>query len=107
MKQFLIFLAASTALAGCSGTATPPTEYDPAYFTDGILALIAAPKANPFDPLAGHKTLAYWGRLRPRSLRILDVAAEYRMKRVAGRAQPGETVCVHGSSVSGQKDHRP
>lgn len=45
-------------------TAQPPTEYDPAYFERGIMALIARPGANPFDPLAGHKTLAYWGRLR-------------------------------------------
>ncbi len=40
-----------------------PTEYDPAYFDQGITTLIAQPAANPFDPVAGHKTLAYWGRL--------------------------------------------
>lgn len=45
-------------------TAEPPTQYDPAYFEQGIKVLIAPPGANPFDPLAGHKTLAYWGRLR-------------------------------------------
>ncbi|MCX5661358.1 MAG: aminotransferase class IV [Planctomycetota bacterium] len=44
--------------------ATPPTVYDPAYFEKGIMALVAPPLANPFDPLAGHKTLSYWGRLR-------------------------------------------
>jgi branched-subunit amino acid aminotransferase/4-amino-4-deoxychorismate lyase len=43
---------------------TEPTQYDPAYFDQGIKALIAPPGANPFDPLAGHKTLAYWARLR-------------------------------------------
>lgn len=42
----------------------PPTEYDPVYFERGITVLIAPPAANPFDALAGHKTLAYWGRLR-------------------------------------------
>ena len=41
-----------------------PTVYAPAYFTDGITVLIAPPAANPFDALAGHKTLSYWGRLR-------------------------------------------
>lgn len=41
-----------------------PTVYAPAYFTDGITVLIAPPAANPFDSLAGHKTLSYWGRLR-------------------------------------------
>lgn len=45
-------------------TASPPTRYDPAYFDEGITALIARPGANPFDPTAGHKTLAYWSRLR-------------------------------------------
>jgi branched-chain amino acid aminotransferase len=40
-----------------------PMAYDPAYFDRGITAIIAAPKANPFDLHAGHKTLAYWPRL--------------------------------------------
>lgn len=46
--------------------ATPPTAYDPAYFDKGITAIVASPgvAANPFDPMAGHKTLAYWSRLR-------------------------------------------
>jgi branched-subunit amino acid aminotransferase/4-amino-4-deoxychorismate lyase len=44
--------------------ASPPTQYDPAYFQQGVTVVIAPPAANPFDPLAGHKTLAYWGRLR-------------------------------------------
>ena len=43
---------------------SPPTQYDPAYFDRGITALIAPPGANPFDQLAGHKTLSYWSRLR-------------------------------------------
>jgi branched-chain amino acid aminotransferase len=43
---------------------TAPTQYDPKYFQEGITVLIAQPGANPFDPLAGHKTLNYWGRLR-------------------------------------------
>lgn len=41
-----------------------PTEYDPRYFEDGITVFIAQPGANPFDALAGHKTLSYWHRLR-------------------------------------------
>jgi len=43
--------------------ATPPTEYPPDYFEQGIPATIADAKANPFDPLAGHKTIHYWSRL--------------------------------------------
>ncbi len=42
---------------------TPPTVYDPAFFEAGVMATIAAAAANPFDPTAGHKTLAYWSRL--------------------------------------------
>jgi len=42
----------------------PLTEYDPEYFRAGITVLIAPAMANPLDPLAGHKTLAYWSRLR-------------------------------------------
>ena len=58
----------SGGASGGAGTVliqpTPPTQYDPQYFQDGITVLIAQPGANPFDPLAGHKTLNYWGRLR-------------------------------------------
>ena len=41
-----------------------PTVYDPAYFERGVTVLVAPPAANPFDQLAGHKTLSYWSRLR-------------------------------------------
>jgi branched-subunit amino acid aminotransferase/4-amino-4-deoxychorismate lyase len=41
-----------------------PTAYDPAYFETGITVLIAPAGASPFDPMAGHKTLNYWPRLR-------------------------------------------
>lgn len=44
--------------------ASEPTQYDPAYFEKGIRAVIAPPSANPMDPMAGHKTLNYWPRLR-------------------------------------------
>ena len=45
-------------------TPTPPVEYDPAYYDKGIRVVVAQPTANPFDPTAGHKTLAYWTNLR-------------------------------------------
>lgn len=41
-----------------------PTNYDPAYYRDGITAVIHGPAASPFDDNAGHKTLNYWSRLR-------------------------------------------
>lgn len=44
--------------------ASEPTIYDPAYFERGVTVIIAGPLANPFDPMAGHKTLSYWSNLR-------------------------------------------
>lgn len=44
--------------------ATESTEYDPTYFERGITVAIGPASANPMDAMAGHKTLAYWGRLR-------------------------------------------
>ncbi len=43
---------------------SPPTVYDPAFFERGVRVLVAPAYANPLDPLTGHKTLSYWGRLR-------------------------------------------
>ncbi len=43
---------------------TEPTAYDPAYFEQGVSVVLYNQAANPFDPTAGHKTLAYWARLR-------------------------------------------
>ncbi len=47
---------------------TEPTVYNPVHFESGIMVTITGACANPFDPLAGHKTLNYWARLR--SLRM-------------------------------------
>ena len=41
-----------------------PTVFDPAYFDKGVTVSIYGPSASPFDITAGHKTLAYWARLR-------------------------------------------
>lgn len=51
--------------------ASEPTRYPPGFFEDGVTVTIADPKANPFDPTAGHKTLNYWTRLRA----LADAAA--------------------------------
>lgn len=40
-----------------------PTQYAPAYFEQGIMAVMGPAAANPFDALGGHKTLSYWHRL--------------------------------------------
>jgi branched-subunit amino acid aminotransferase/4-amino-4-deoxychorismate lyase len=44
--------------------ATAATEYPPEMFERGVRAVIADLRVNPLDPMAGHKTLNYWGRLR-------------------------------------------
>ncbi|HVP74300.1 MAG TPA: aminotransferase class IV [Phycisphaerales bacterium] len=42
----------------------PPTPYPDHFFERGVLATIADGRVNPHDPMAGHKTLNYWGRIR-------------------------------------------
>lgn len=62
----------SAARAGKKPQVTPsilihaaePTVYPESQFTEGVTALIADPKANPFDPLSSHKTVNYWTRLQ-------------------------------------------
>ena len=44
--------------------AGPATATDPASRERGISVVIGPAAANPFDPMAGHKTLSYWARLR-------------------------------------------
>lgn len=44
--------------------AQPATVYPDAFFDQGVTAVIADLRVNPLDPLAGHKTLNYWARLR-------------------------------------------
>lgn len=44
--------------------AQPATEYPDEMFEKGVMATIADARANPLDPMAGHKTLNYWWRLR-------------------------------------------
>ncbi|MBX3388018.1 MAG: aminotransferase class IV family protein [Phycisphaeraceae bacterium] len=45
-------------------SATKATEYPIEMFQRGVLATIADWKANPLDPMQGHKTINYWARLR-------------------------------------------
>ncbi len=44
--------------------ATKAVEYPAPMFEKGVRVTIADWKANPLDPMQGHKTLNYWGRLR-------------------------------------------
>lgn len=45
-------------------SATPATHYPAEMFERGVGVVVADLRVNPLDPLAGHKTLSYWGRLR-------------------------------------------
>ena len=56
--------------------ATEPTVYPESLFTDGAPVVIADPKANPFDPLASHKSLNYWVRLQTLAQAAAAKAAE-------------------------------
>ncbi|MCC6660561.1 MAG: aminotransferase class IV family protein [Phycisphaerales bacterium] len=44
--------------------AQPAMEYPPAWFEEGVMVSVADLHISPLDPTAGHKTLAYWPRLR-------------------------------------------
>jgi len=44
--------------------AQPATVYPEPMFTDGVAVVFADTRANPLDPMASHKTLNYWWRLR-------------------------------------------
>ena len=44
--------------------AQPATVYPDVFFEQGVTVLITDGRQNPFDPMAGHKTLNYWPRIR-------------------------------------------
>jgi branched-chain amino acid aminotransferase len=43
--------------------AQPPTEYPEPLFENGVHVSLASGRINPYDLMAGHKTLNYWSRL--------------------------------------------
>lgn len=53
--------------------AQPPTQYPEALFEKGVMVMIADGRENPLHPMAGHKTLNYWPRIR-----ALQIAASRR-----------------------------
>jgi branched-chain amino acid aminotransferase len=44
--------------------AQPPTQYPDKFFQHGVLVVAAEGRENPFHPMAGHKTVNYWPRIR-------------------------------------------
>jgi branched-subunit amino acid aminotransferase/4-amino-4-deoxychorismate lyase len=57
-------------------SAHPATDYPDAMFDRGVGVVIADPRANPFNPMDGHKTLNYWWRLRELAAAAARGAAE-------------------------------
>lgn len=45
-------------------SAQPATHYPDVMFERGVMATLGDTRLNPLDPMAGHKTLNYWARLR-------------------------------------------
>jgi branched-chain amino acid aminotransferase len=72
--------AASTAAVQHDPTvlivAQPAVEYPAGMFERGVAVSIADARANPFNPLEGHKTLNYWWRLRELQAASAKNAAE-------------------------------
>ena len=56
--------------------AQPPTVYPDAFFEKGVMVTIADGRENPLNPMAGHKTLNYWPRIRALQLAAAQRAGE-------------------------------
>lgn len=56
--------------------AQPPTEYPQSFFDNGVMITVADGRENPFDPMAGHKTLNYWPRIHALQMAAAKQAGE-------------------------------
>jgi branched-chain amino acid aminotransferase len=56
--------------------AQPPTQYPDAFFARGVMMMIADGRDNPLHPMAGHKTLNYWPRIRALQIAATRKAGE-------------------------------
>jgi branched-subunit amino acid aminotransferase/4-amino-4-deoxychorismate lyase len=56
--------------------AQPPTAYPDSFFERGVMVTIADGRDNPFNPMAGHKTLNYWPRIQALQLAAAKRAGE-------------------------------
>lgn len=56
--------------------AQPPTEYPQEFFDKGVTVTVADGRENPFDPMAGHKTLNYWPRIHALQMATTKQASE-------------------------------
>lgn len=56
--------------------AQPPTVYPDHFFDRGVIVLTANGRENPLHPMAGHKTVSYWPRIRELQLAAANRAGE-------------------------------
>lgn len=56
--------------------AEPAVVYPEQIFEEGVSVVVAGLRVNPLDPMAGHKTLNYWPRLRELAVAASKGAAE-------------------------------
>lgn len=79
--------------------AQPATNYPAAMFERGTLATLADARANPFEPMSGHKTLNYWWRLRELQQASAKGAGEAIVLQVSNHIAGGcvsNLVAIHG-----------
>lgn len=76
--------------------AQPATRYPREMFERGVAVTTADYKVNPLDPLAGHKTLNYWPRLRELQVAAAKRAAEALVFQVTNHLAGG---CVSNALV--------
>jgi branched-chain amino acid aminotransferase len=72
------------------------TAYPAEMYERGVAVTIADMRANPLDPLAGHKTLNYWGRLRELRAAGTKGAAEALVMQVTNHLSGG---CVSNALI--------
>ena len=71
------------------------TAYPEALYEQGGVLTIADAKANPLDPLAGHKTLSYWWRLRELQASLAKGGTEALIFTVTNHVCGGSVSNVH------------
>jgi branched-subunit amino acid aminotransferase/4-amino-4-deoxychorismate lyase len=72
------------------------TAYPAEMYERGVAVTIADMRANPLDPLVGHKTLNYWGRLRELRAAGTKGAAEALVMQVTNHLSGG---CVSNALI--------
>lgn len=83
-------------------SAQPATVYPEAMFERGVMVTLSDARVNPLDPLAGHKTLNYWLRLRELQRAAGQGAGESILLQVTNHIAGGcvsNLFAVHGGRV--------